>query len=96
VLVDEPFAGAAESALHLVGNEQPLLALADFLQPAQVFQARDVDPALALDRLHHDGRHAAVVLRDRAHGIEVVQGHAHEARYQGLEAGLHLAAARRR
>src|SRR5205085_3919590 len=93
VLVHEPFAGAAETALHLVGHEQPVLALAELVQAAQVFEAGDVDAALALDRLDEYGGDVLVVLGDVAHGLEVVERHSHKARDERLEPGLHLAAA---
>src|SRR5437870_5214827 len=51
VLIDEPLAAAAQAALHLVGDEEPLVLVAELLQAAQVVEARDVDAALALDRL---------------------------------------------
>ena len=92
VLVDEPLAGAPQAALYFVGHEQPLVAVADFLESLQVLQARDVDAAFALDRLDEHRHHVLVVRRDLAHRLQVVQRHAHEALHQRLEAGLHLAA----
>src|SRR5207244_9880459 len=94
VLVDEPFSSSPQPALHLVRDEQPVAALADLLEAAQVIEARDVDAAFALDRLDHHRRDVAVVLGEGEHGVQVVERHAHETRNQRLEAGLYFAASR--
>ena len=66
VLVGEEVAGAAEPALHLVGDQQRLVLVQQFLRAAQESRRRDGD-ALALDRLDQEaGDVAARAARARS------------------------------
>ena len=93
VLVGEGQTGASHAGLDLVEHEQPAVGIAQGAQARQVVRRRDVDPALALDRLDQDGGDVVAVGRGRLHRGDVVVGDAHEALDQGLEAGLDLAVA---
>ena len=74
-------------------HEEPALPVAEGAQARQVIVRRDVDPALALDRLHQDRDDVLAVGRRRLHRRQVVVGDPHETLNQGLEAGLDLAVA---
>jgi hypothetical protein len=63
-------------------------------QVAQILHRGQVDAAFALDRLDQNRDHALVLGGDAAHGLDVVQGDAHESGDQGLESDLHLLVAR--
>jgi hypothetical protein len=73
-------------------SSQPLL-VADLAQRRMVFGVREIDAALALDRLEQHGDDIGVARGELLDGGEVVEGHAHEAADQRLETGLHLAVA---
>ena len=78
VLVGEPLARAAHAGLDLVEDQEHAAAIAELAQAREVVGRRDVDPALALDRLDQDrGRLVVEHLGDR---VEVVVGHVREAR----------------
>ena len=64
VLVGEPLAGAAHAGLDLVEDQQHAALVAQLAQPGEVIRRRDVDAALALDRLDQD-RGRLVVERPR-------------------------------
>ena len=58
----EHLAGPPEAALDLVADEQDPLILEDLLHESEVAVVRNDDPALAEDRLGHEGRHVARAL----------------------------------
>ena len=60
VLVGVPLAGAAHAGLHLVEDQQQLVLVGQLAQPFEVASRRQVDAALALDRLDQDGAGLAV------------------------------------
>ncbi len=54
VLDREELAGAAEAGLHLVGDEDDPVAVAEPANPCEELGRRNVEAALALHRLEHD------------------------------------------
>ena len=56
VLDGEHLAGARDAALHLVGDQDDAVLVAEPAQSAQELERRHVEAALALDRLDDDGR----------------------------------------
>ena len=58
VLAAEHLAAAPHPALDLVEDEHRAVLVADLARRREVTRRRDVDAALALDRLDHDGGHA--------------------------------------
>ena len=93
VLPAVPLAGAPHATLHLVAHHQPALVVADGAQFTLELRVRHIDATLALNHLEQDGNHVAIVLRDAAHGFNILVRHTDEALHQGLEAGLGLAVA---
>ncbi len=57
MLHGEHAAGAGDAGLDLVDDEQDAVLVADGAQFAQKVEGRDVEAALALDRLDDDRRH---------------------------------------
>src|SRR6266545_4935426 len=79
----EESARAAHARLDLVEDQERTRAVADLAGGRQVFRRRDMDAAFALDRLEEDG--GGVPVDGVAQRVDVVEGHVHEARDQGLE-----------
>ena len=88
VLVRPEAPGAPHAGLDLVEHEERAALVAQPAKDGQVAVGRDVDPALALDRLDQDGRRPVV---DRAlHRLDVAERDVLEAGQQRLEAVLVL------
>ncbi len=56
MLIGEPLARPAHAGLDLVEDEQDAALVAELAEPFEIAGRRQVDPALALDRLDQDGR----------------------------------------
>ena len=75
----EPLAGAAESADHLVEDQQGAVLVAEPADPGEVALRRREHPARALHRLGDDRSHPLAVLGERGgHHLDVVVGHLDE------------------
>ena len=84
VLEGVPLAGPAHAGLHFVEDQHQLVLVGQLAQAFEVAGRRQVDAALALDRLDHDGARLAVdQLRDR---VEIAERGVAEAGQQRLEA----------
>ena len=83
--------GAAEAGLHLVGDQDDAVLVAEPAHALDELLRGDDEPALALHRLEHDRRHVLgrhVRLEGELEGVEVVEGHAVGLRRERPEAGL--------
>ena len=96
VLVGEEAARAPGAALHFIEHKQPALGIAQRPEPREVIRRRHDDAAFPLNGFDEYGHHVALMLRNAFHRGQIAEGGPHEARDQGLEAGLHLAVARGR
>ena len=94
VLVGEPAAGAAHAGLHLVEDQHQLVAVGQLAQPFEVAGRRQVDAALALDRLDQDGARFGV--DQFGDGVEVAERGVAEAGQQRLQAPDDTSAGRSR
>src|SRR5947208_3669997 len=70
----EELPGAAEAALNLVGDQQDAVLVANLAQPAHELRRGDIETALALHRLDHDGRDALRVDVSLEQRVERTQG----------------------
>ena len=85
MLAGDEAAGAAETGLDLVGDEQRAVLAAEPLRLLQVAVVRQVD-ALSLDRFEDEGGDVAGLQR-ALQGDDVVERHAHAVAQQRLEPG---------
>jgi hypothetical protein len=72
-IANEERAGTTEARLDLVGDQHDAVLVAQLAQSAQVCGGRRHEPALALDRLDHDGRHRLGGDARREGAAEVVE-----------------------
>ncbi len=84
MLAGEELAGASESGLDLVADQQGLVLTAQLVEALEIALGWNDDPALALDRLDEDPDHVGV---HRVAGrLEIPVGQQREARREGTEA----------
>src|SRR6185369_5225558 len=93
VLEGEPAAGAAQPRLHLVDDQQHVVAVAPFAQLREEALRRYDHAGLALDRLDQHG--AGIGIGSRAHAGHVAEVEVHEARRERPEAGAVFGLARK-
>ncbi|CAM5200189.1 hypothetical protein BTHI11S_02081 [Bosea thiooxidans] len=74
-LEGEELAGAAEPALHLVGNPEHAVLVAECAQLAPEAFRRLDDAAAALDRLHHHDADRRIALQREANRLDIAEGH---------------------
>ena len=82
-------AGAAKAALHLVGNHDDAMRIANFTNALQKARRRGNKPGFALHRLNHNSGHRAGVKAAAQSGEPAVQARMWAAGGQGsIEAAM--------
>jgi len=79
----EPLAGAADTRLHLVQDQQSPVPVGDLASSGEVSGGRHPDSGLTLDRFEHDGR--GIHVDGIGEGARVAVRHVHDARGHRLE-----------
>ena len=90
MLVGKPGAGAAQSGLDLVQDQQPVIPVTDPAQGLEVTGIRYDHASFALHGFQHDGNNRAAPGLDLFQGRQVVIGNVLETGQQGSKPGAHL------
>lgn len=82
--IGEELAGAPDAGLHLVEHQQQAVLVTELAQGSHGVKREHADAAITLHRLEQDG--GGLGSDRRAHGIEIGEGNAIEARHHRLVA----------
>jgi len=88
MLVGKQLAGTSHSHLHLIQDQQQLMAVAQLPHPLHVGNRRDIDPPFTLDRFQHDG--TGLWCNSRLKGCQIIKRDMTEAVQQRIKEALHL------
>ena len=93
MLVGEPFAGTANTALHFIQHQQPVVLVTDFTQLLEIMDIQGTDSAFALYGLDQYCYDIGVVFGNLMYGIQVIIWNAHKTFHQWFESRLYFAVA---
>ncbi len=93
MLERQKFAGTADAGLNFIEHHQQIMLVAEGAYAVKVVGSRDIDAALALDRLDQNGNNIAVLLNCVSDSLNIVIRYANKAFNQGCKALLYFSIA---